>query len=94
MSAKRALTRAALLCKEPRFRAWIAHSEHGGRITLHGTRYLRIMTEEGAAAYLRRALGVTSRAEIAENDNVRKTFEAIELEYRMATPGLIAERRG
>jgi hypothetical protein len=93
MSAKRALTRAALLCKERRFQTWIAHSEHGGPIALHGQRYLRVMTEEGAAAYLRRALGVTSRAEIAENDNVRKTFEAIELEWKIAA-GLIAERRG
>jgi len=63
---ERAVIRAAILCSEPRFRIWMAGED--------------ISTNE-AAAMLREACGVESRANIAKDPAALDRFMKLETEY-------------
>lgn len=71
--------RAALLCQDARFQAWAAQRDG---LNYHGD-------EMHAASWLREAIGVKSRAEIATDPAALRSFERIETEYMQDT-GLMA----
>ena len=75
--AERAVIRAAILCSEPSFRIWMAGED---------------ISSAAAAAMLREACGVSSRADIAKDPDALDRFIKLETEYKIAT-GAFAERR-
>jgi hypothetical protein len=80
---EQAVTRAALLPKDPKFREWLA--EHTGWLSGE-------MTEEDAAWSLRHECSATSRREIATDVEVYRRFIALETAY-LASTGQMAEAR-
>lgn len=65
---EKAVTRAAMLCSDPEFQSWC---HNGG-------------DEVGTAAYLRQALGIQSRKEIASMP-ILEAFKLIEMEFAVST---------
>lgn len=85
---QKAAMRASILCGDPQFQQWIR--DQAGKPWMKG---LAERDVTAAAAYkLRGLLGITSRSEIGNNEDVYKRFIALETEYRQAT-GQMAEDR-
>lgn len=77
--AGRAITRAAILCADPKFRFWLTGGEH--------------ITTEAAAQMIREACGVDSRKEFDHNPEALRKFQAIDTEYKLATNQMAEVRR-
>ena len=74
-AAKSAIQQAGILCKEPRFQAWLA-AETGDLI----------MDEAMCIHSLCTLLGISSRKEFKENHEARNAFLNIRDQYREAHP--------
>lgn len=68
---EKAVQRAALLCKEGGFQAWINRD-----------RFQVPATEVGAKMWLCERCGIESRSELATNDEAREQFERICTDYQ------------
>ncbi len=75
---EKAVTRAAMLCKDRQFRKWFMGFDHA--------------SESGAAEQLKTECGINSRAEFVTDSHAFKRFLEIEQEYHEAT-GQAAEPR-
>lgn len=78
---EKAVTRAALLCKDTRFQLWQGRN-----------RRPKYRTEEHAAQFIRFHCGIGSRAELATNPNALSRFLKLEAQY-LADTNQIAEVR-
>ena len=68
---KRAVTRAVLLCKEKSFQEWLGPNMSA-----------RDDAADWAAKYVRTHCGIQSRSELSTNEEARKRFEVIEMEFK------------
>lgn len=66
---------AAILCKNPKFMAWVAEHSHFPA------------TEEGAAAFIRDRCKVVSRSDIPLNDVALNTFNMMRLKFSQTLEG-------
>lgn len=81
-AAAKAVTRAALLPKDVRFRKWAARGYDG----------IAILDHHMAAAFIREKCGVLSRREIGEQPTAYARFLQMEMQY-LVDSGQIAETR-
>ena len=80
---EKARTRAVLLCKDVKFRKWIARD----------IPEIAVASVDMAEDILRAELKIQSRREIATNERAFRAFVAMESDYLSAT-GQMAEQRG
>lgn len=80
---EKAVQLAGILCGEPEFQEWIAHSKlYGGTLILENDDMALDVTQNGAARYVRRACGVGSRSEIKVYSGALTEWNRLVADYR------------